>query len=69
IVLVFLVYPVYTFLEKFKVPKFLIVFLIFFLLFSFSYLIFNFVYYSVTVLIKQLPYYQNQLAFIMKDVL
>ncbi|APQ15534.1 AI-2E family transporter [Borreliella garinii] len=69
IVLGFLVYPVYTFLARFKVPKFLIVFIIFFLLFSFSYLIFSFVYYSVTVLMRQLPYYQNQLAFIMKDVL
>lgn len=43
IVLGFLVYPVYTFLARFKVPKFLIVFIIFFLLFSFSYLIFSFV--------------------------
>ncbi|ASQ28845.1 AI-2E family transporter [Borrelia miyamotoi] len=69
VVLGFLVYPIYTFLKKLRIPRVLIVFIIFFFLFSFSYLVFNFVYYSVTVLIKQLPYYQKQLIFIMIDIL
>ncbi|UPA18297.1 AI-2E family transporter [Borrelia puertoricensis] len=69
VVLGFLVYPIYTFLKKLKIPRVLIVFVIFFVLFSFSYLVFSFVYYSVTVLIDQLPYYQKQLIFIMVDIL
>ncbi|BCR21454.1 AI-2E family transporter [Borrelia sp. HM] len=69
VVLGFLVYPIYTFLKKLRIPRVLIVFIIFFFLFSFSYLVFNFVYYSVTILLKQLPYYQKQLIFIIVDIL
>ncbi|AHH10160.1 AI-2E family transporter [Borrelia coriaceae] len=69
VVLGFLVYPIYTFLKKLKIPRVLIVFVIFFVLFSFSYLVFSFVYYSVTVLMDQVPYYQKQLSFIMVDIL
>ncbi|AHH07970.1 AI-2E family transporter [Borrelia anserina] len=69
VVLGFLVYPIYTFLKRLKIPRVLIVFVIFFVLFSFSYLVFSFVYYSVTTLIEQLPYYQKQLIFIMIDIL
>ncbi|WP_445435755.1 AI-2E family transporter [Candidatus Borreliella tachyglossi] len=69
VVLGFLVYPIYTFLKRLKIPRVLIVLVIFFFLFSFSYLVFNFVYYSITVLIKQLPYYQHQLIFIIRDIL
>ncbi|ACH94273.1 AI-2E family transporter [Borrelia recurrentis] len=69
VLLGFLVYPIYTFLKKLKIPRVLIIFIIFFVLFLFSYLVFSFVYYSVTVLIDQLPYYQKQLIFIIVDIL
>ncbi|WKC57607.1 AI-2E family transporter [Borrelia sp. P9F1] len=69
VVLGFLVYPIYTFLKRLLIPRVLVVLVIFFFLFLFSYLVCNFVYYSITVLIKQLPYYQKQLIFIIRDVL
>ncbi|UER67231.1 AI-2E family transporter [Borrelia sp. BU AG58] len=69
VVLGFLVYPIYTFLKRLLIPRVLIVLVIFLFLFLFSYLVCNFVYYSITVLMKQLPYYQNQLIFIIRDIL
>ncbi|AYE35909.1 AI-2E family transporter [Borrelia turcica IST7] len=69
VVLGFLVYPIYTFLKRLLIPRVLVVLVIFFFLFLFSYLVFNFVYYSITILIKQLPYYQKQLIFIIRDIL